>query len=255
LHVLLTEDNPVNQLVAVRLLEKYGHTVMTAENGKRALAILEEHSFDAILMDIQMPEMNGWEATQAIREREQTTGKHVPIIAMTAHAMKGDEERCLAVGMDAYLTKPVRTQDLLAVLGRIGAGRRDRNEIVPPRAAAKKSTSQVLDLGAALERLEGDRSLFEEVAQVFRTDCPRLIEEMRQAIAARNAAALKRLAHTLKGSSASVGALALSQTSGRIEKLAFSNDIEGAMQEYGLLEEEVSRALLALNWFSRNVTN
>ena len=254
LRILLTEDNPVNQVVAVRLLEKYGHTVMVAENGKRALAMLEEQSYDAILMDIQMPEMNGWEATQAIRETEKKTGNHVPIIAMTAHAMKGDEARCLSAGMDAYLPKPIRTQDLLAILDRISARRPEQAADAPAVLAEKTETSQVLDLAGALERLEGDRDLFEEVAEVFTRDCPRLLEEMRQAISARDSNALKRLAHTLKGSSASIGGQVLSQTSGHMEKLAYSNDLEAASKVFGAVEDEVHRALLALESVARKVT-
>src|SRR6202453_4689550 len=121
LRILLVEDNAVNQLVALRLLEKYGHTVGVAVNGRKALEELEKESYDLILMDVQMPEMNGWEATQAIREKEMSTGRHIPIVAMTAHAMKGDEERCLAAGMDAYLTKPIHTKELLTILDEIGS--------------------------------------------------------------------------------------------------------------------------------------
>jgi two-component system sensor histidine kinase/response regulator len=117
--ILLAEDNAVNQMLARRLLEKKGHTVVTANNGLEALAILETESFDAALMDMQMPEMDGFEATQAIREKERRSGKHLPIVALTAHAMKGDEERCLAVGMDGYISKPIRTQELFAILERL----------------------------------------------------------------------------------------------------------------------------------------
>jgi two-component system, sensor histidine kinase and response regulator len=120
LRVLLVEDNAVNQLVALRLLERYGHVVRVAVNGKKALEALETDSYDVVLMDVQMPEMNGWQATQAIRDKERTTGEHIPIIAMTAHVMKGDEERCLAAGMDSYLTKPIRVPELLAQLDGIG---------------------------------------------------------------------------------------------------------------------------------------
>jgi two-component system, sensor histidine kinase and response regulator len=119
LRILLAEDNPVNQMLARRLLEKKGHTVVIANNGLEALAFLEAESFDAALMDLQMPEMDGFEATQAVREREQATKKHLPIIALTAHAMKGDEERCLAAGMDGYISKPIRSTELFALLDRI----------------------------------------------------------------------------------------------------------------------------------------
>ena len=116
LRVLLAEDNAVNQKLAVRLLEKRGHTVFIAETGRAALGALETESFDLIMMDVQMPEMDGIEATEAIREHEKTTGKHIPIIAMTANAMMGDKERCLAAGMDAYVSKPIQIKELLAVI-------------------------------------------------------------------------------------------------------------------------------------------
>ncbi len=116
LRILLAEDNSVNQRLMVRLLEKQGHTVVVANNGREALAALEREGFDLVLMDVQMPEMDGFEATAAIRQREQMTGAHIPIIAMTAHAMKGDCERCLAAGMDGYVSKPVQTQALLAAI-------------------------------------------------------------------------------------------------------------------------------------------
>jgi CheY-like chemotaxis protein len=116
--VLLVEDTPVNQKLAVALLEKRGFGVTTAGNGKAALAALEREPFDLVLMDLQMPEMDGLEATSAIRDGEKSTGRHVPIIAMTAHALKGDQERCLAAGMDAYVSKPIRTSELFETIER-----------------------------------------------------------------------------------------------------------------------------------------
>ena len=119
LRILLAEDNKVNQLVAARLLEKRGHTVVIAGNGREALAALDEPGsggFDLILMDVQMPDMDGFEATGIIRAREKSSGAHLPIIAMTAHAMKGDEERCLAAGMDGYVSKPIQVEQLFATI-------------------------------------------------------------------------------------------------------------------------------------------
>jgi CheY-like chemotaxis protein len=116
LRILLAEDNAVNQLLATRLLERRGHSVTVAGNGKEALVALEKGSFDLVLMDVQMPEMDGFEATAAIREREKHIGNHLPVIAMTAHAMKGDRERCLAAGMDDYITKPIRPEELAEML-------------------------------------------------------------------------------------------------------------------------------------------
>jgi two-component system sensor histidine kinase/response regulator len=114
--LLLAEDNRVNQALASRLLEKHGYTVVIAENGREALLALDRESFDLVLMDVQMPEMDGFEATAAIRERERITGSRLPIIAMTAHAMKGDEARCLRAGMDGYISKPISAQNLFDTL-------------------------------------------------------------------------------------------------------------------------------------------
>jgi CheY-like chemotaxis protein len=116
LRVLLAEDNPVNQKLAVRLLEKRGHAVVAAGDGRQALAALAQEHFDVVLMDVQMPDMDGFEATAAIRDEEKTTGAHVPIIAMTAHAMKGDEERCLRAGMDGYVSKPIDAPSLFRTI-------------------------------------------------------------------------------------------------------------------------------------------
>jgi CheY-like chemotaxis protein len=116
LHILLAEDNPVNQRMALRMLEKAGHRVVVADNGLEALKALDEQSFDMVLMDVQMPYMDGFEAAAAIREKERGGSTHIPIIAMTAHAMAGDRERCLARGMDDYISKPVQVLDLLEMI-------------------------------------------------------------------------------------------------------------------------------------------
>jgi two-component system, sensor histidine kinase and response regulator len=244
LRILLVEDNAVNQLVALRLLEKYGHTVGVAANGRKALEELEKESYDLILMDVQMPEMNGWEATKAIREKEKLTGGHIPIVAMTAHAMKGDEERCLASGMDAYLTKPIRTQELLAVLD--GIGSQKAGPPVPLDTPSKKPTTDAIDLEAVLERLDGDRSLFQELTQVFKDDCPRIVERMRRAIVVHDAKGLEGCAHTLKGSSANIGALAVSQAAGEIERLASTDSVESTSVQFRVLQEELERAFSEL---------
>ena len=118
LRILLAEDNAINQRVALRILEKGGHTVGLAANGKETLQALEENGFDVVLMDVQMPEMDGLEAAAAVRQKERGGGRHIPIIAMTAHAMTGDRERCLAAGMDDYLSKPIRARELLAMVAK-----------------------------------------------------------------------------------------------------------------------------------------
>src|SRR5262249_54271245 len=116
LRILLAEDNEVNQMMAINLLQKWGHQVEVAGNGREVLAALDRQHFDAVLMDVQMPEMDGFKATAAIRDKEQSSGQHLPIIAMTAHAIKGDRERCLAAGMDGYVSKPIQSAELFAAL-------------------------------------------------------------------------------------------------------------------------------------------
>jgi PAS domain S-box-containing protein len=249
--ILLGEDNIVNQTVAVRLLEKNGHKVTVAENGVAALKALEQGSFDLILMDVQMPEMNGWEATRAIRIKEKTTGAHIPIVAMTAHAMKGDEEKCLEAGMDAYLTKPVHTRDLLAVIDRLvnsGAG-----DVTMPAQTSPAASVEALDLEAALARLDGDRNLFEELAQIFKSECPKIMAEMRRAISEGDVKALEHQAHSLKGSSAHLSASEVSRTAAEIESLARSGKIGEATELMKILESGIERLLLGLDSVMRKV--
>jgi CheY-like chemotaxis protein len=124
LRILLAEDNTVNQTLAIHILEKRGHTIVLAETGRQALDILERQSFDLVLMDVQMPEMDGIEATAAIRERERHRGQRIPIIAMTAHAMAGDKQRCLDSGMDGYVSKPIKTKELLDAINKFTPGSR-----------------------------------------------------------------------------------------------------------------------------------
>ena len=122
--ILLAEDNAVNQFLAVRLLEKAGHTVALALNGREAITALEQRSFDLVLMDLQMPEMSGYEATAVIRDRERLEGGHIPIVALTAHAMKGDRERCIEAGMDGYIAKPIKSSELYAIIEELLSARR-----------------------------------------------------------------------------------------------------------------------------------
>jgi CheY-like chemotaxis protein len=132
LHILLAEDNIVNQRLVVRLLEKHGHTTIVVNTGREVLAALDQQSVDLVLMDVQMPDMDGLEATAIIREQERQRGGHLPIIALTAHAMKGDQERCLASGMDDYISKPINAQTLSTAISRA------LNDVTPPDLYASK---------------------------------------------------------------------------------------------------------------------
>jgi two-component system sensor histidine kinase/response regulator len=194
LRILLAEDNPVNQKVGVKMLEKMGHQPTVARDGREAFAALEAANYDLVFMDVQMPEMDGLTATRKIREREKATGRHVPIIAMTAHAMKGDEQRCLEAGMDGYLTKPVSSPQVAEVIARIlGADRTPG----PKSQAEEKSAGW--DRTAALERVEGDAALLADLVQVFLEELPGQLDALQQGIAAADFEVIERTAHTLKG--------------------------------------------------------
>ncbi len=196
--VLLAEDNLVNRRVAVGLLTRRGHKVTAVTNGLEALAALDADTFDVVLMDIQMPEMGGLEATAAIRERERRTGAHVRIIALTAHAMTGDRDRYLAAGMDGYLAKPV---DRLALFAAI-------EESALPGADNMNGhdTTEIFGRDEMLERLGGDVDLGREIVSLFLEDCPARLDEIRTGIASGNAEAVRVAAHTLKGAAGNLGA-------------------------------------------------
>ena len=166
-------------------------------------------------MDVQMPEMGGFEATARIREQEQTTGRHLPIIAMTAYAMKGDRERCLEAGMDAYLSKPIQAQDLLrAVSEMAGIGRQDLQDDLLPAA------DLIMDRQGALDRIEGDEELFRELQDTFLEDSPRQAKEIENALARQDLGDVRKWAHTLKGSLGYLGAIQASSLAKRLERLA-----------------------------------
>ncbi len=225
--LFLVEDNPVNQLVALRLLEKERTQLSpVAANGRKALEALDKGSLRNCVNG-HSDAGNGWLGGHPNHpgEGESQRGGHIPIVAVTAHAMKGDEERCLAAGMDYYLTKPIRTPELLATLQQIENCKPASNANAAP--PAKTPPGHAIDLMAALERLDGDRALFDELVQVFAENCPKNIEAMRRAIVLGDAKGLEHYAHTLKGSSATVWApLRFLQAAGEIERMAISNGVE-----------------------------
>jgi PAS domain S-box-containing protein len=203
LHVLVAEDNPVNQRLVTGLLAKQGHRVVVVDNGAAAVQAVRGQPFDLVIMDVQMPEMSGLAATAAIRELERGTGRHVPIVAMTARAMKGDREECLRAGMDAYLAKPVESQQLYETVAAIASGTFPRSE---PFGAARQKESRRFDADAILKRMNGDRSLLIEMIEVFQKSGPELLRELRAAVDAGDPVAIHRLVHTLRGSVGHFGA-------------------------------------------------
>jgi len=227
-HVLLAEDNRVNQMLAVKILKKQGFTVVVAQNGREALAALEQESFDIVLMDVQMPEMDGFAAAAEIRRREEGTGRHIPIVALTAHALKGDLEACLAAGMDAYLSKPIHAQQLVEIIQRISS-------------PTPLSAGQVFDRGELLARVEGDRALLAELVELFREDSPRMLSAIRGPLAANDARGLESAAHVLGDSVRSFGAGAAFELAAALEKMGGDATFGDAEARLAELEREMVR--------------
>lgn len=203
LQILAAEDNRVNQRLLVRLLEKEGHTVTIVEDGEAAVAITGKQEFDIILMDVQMPNLDGLEATRCIRSRELATGKHVPIIALTAHAMKGDRERCLQAGMDAYVAKPVQKQELLHIMYQYIVP--SPGDLPEARGIQYEFDLDVFDLAKGLEYSAGDEAVLAELCELFLQDCPEFEQEIRQQIARGDTQAVAHTAHKLKTSVGTIG--------------------------------------------------
>jgi two-component system sensor histidine kinase/response regulator len=244
--ILLAEDNAVNRQLALQLLEKHGYIVVNATNGREALAVLEKEAVDVVLMDVQMPEMDGFEATMAIREREKRTGAHVPILAMTAHAMKGDRERCLAAGMDGYISKPIQTKELFETI---------EHHLPAQLAGEKKASAQqspaeeVFDVPAALQRVEGDAELLAELATLFEQESEQLLAKMNEAFAQHDSQALKQAVHALKGSVGNFAAMPAYAAALELERLAREGDRGQVEKAITVLENEITRLRPALEEF------
>jgi CheY-like chemotaxis protein len=235
LRILLAEDGLVNQKVAVSLLEQRGHEVMVANDGQEALAALERRSFDVVLMDVQMPTMDGLEATALIRRKEQESGLHTPIIAMTAYAMKGDRERCLAAGMDGYIAKPIRAKDLYAVVEGIVAGARGS----PAQDRGTAQNQETIDRASVLEQTGGSVETLRELVELFAKECPKLMSKMRDAITNNASSELQQAAHTLKGSIQIFGAKRPAAAALRLETMGRDRNLAGAEEAWAALIREI----------------
>ena len=240
LDVLLAEDNPVNQKLAVHMLQRFGHTVRLVENGREVLEAMEEQRFDVILMDIQMPEMDGVEATRRIREREARDGGFTPIVAMTAHAMVGDRERFLEAGMDDYVTKPISRDRLRSVLR--GIGRTPADEPQPePEVPDDDDQADSFDRSELMLRTEGDPELIRMLVDVFATDRPKLLGELESALDGGDADGVERAAHTIKGAVAIFGAEPARARAAKLEILGRDGDLDSARELHGELQSWVLR--------------
>jgi signal transduction histidine kinase/CheY-like chemotaxis protein/HPt (histidine-containing phosphotransfer) domain-containing protein len=264
LKILLAEDSLVNQKLASEMLKWHGHTVSVAGNGVEAIEKLNGGDpFDMVLMDVQMPEMDGFEATRAIRRQESVTGKHIPIVAMTAHAIKGDRQRCIDAGMDDYVAKPIRSSVLFAtiaqVMQRLEAEAPAADQAVAEEAAPEKPlvddssepsdapvTESPIDWKAALETMEGNQMLLQITAEAFLEEQPSLVRAVGEAIDQQDAAALKVAAHTLKGAIRYFGPLEAFEQAFRLEQMGTAGRVGGAEPLFEQLKRQVDRLVPAV---------
>jgi CheY-like chemotaxis protein len=247
LKLLLAEDGRVNQMVAIKLLEDRGHSVTVANDGREALEMFENETFDAILMDVQMPEMDGYQATEEIRKREEDSGSHIPIIAMTANAMKGDRERCLEAGMDDYVAKPVRSRELFSVLEKFGpakvANQPAETEI------AKKSTFDP----EVFRRNYADNHLMREMIELFAEDSADLLIAARAAIADADKVSLQSAAHSLRGLVGNFVAGRALKLTEKLDTLSRKGDLPKAGRALDECEREFARLQEALATFVKTL--
>jgi two-component system, sensor histidine kinase and response regulator len=249
LRVLVAEDNAVNQQVAVGMLERAGHSAVVASNGREALARLEQEPFDLVLMDVQMPELDGLETTAAIRARERATGAHLPIVAVTAHALKGDAERCLAAGMDAYVAKPLQPRELRAAIHRVTGG--------PPSTKGREASPVArpdrgpFDSALLLERVGGDLRALGSLVRTFRSDAPKKLAGIRRAVFASDARALQAAAHALKGAVSNFAAPAATEAAARLQRMGEGGEMSDAPSALAELERELAAVSTALDGLVR----
>ena len=265
-NILVAEDNPTNQKLVMLLLQERGHRVTMVSDGRQAVAKAMEGAYDVILMDVQMPEMSGFEATAAIRRHERDAGGHTPIVAMTAHAMAADRERCLAAGMDAYVSKPLRADELLGTIDRIGGQVRGDEPAgdspaqgdacppvappgpAPPGEEAVSPSGPLIDRQALLASVGGSETLLREVVSVFLTDTPKQVAALDAAIRARDASAIASSVHALKGSAGLFSKAGAYDAARALEQAARQGDLTGVEVAGEDVKREVSRLEHELRW-------
>jgi len=258
LRILVAEDNVVNQKLALRLLEQMGYRADVAANGLEAVEAIERQPYDLVLMDVQMPEMDGFEASREIARRW-PADRRPRIVAMTANAMQGDRELCLAAGMDDYMSKPIHVEELVAALersmGRESDPIRTEGSAVSAnqtRFAADRPSTQVLDQ-AAIDRLRTTMGtvFLDELLSTFVEDSQDLVSTMRRALGQKDADSFRRAAHSLKSNAASFGAMTLSTLAKDLEDLARSGSLDGAAPRVERLAGECERVMRALREIER----
>ena len=248
LRVLVAEDNPTNQTLVAALLEQRGHHVSMVGNGRLAVERAAQQPFDVILMDVQMPEMGGLEATAAIRAAERQSGGHVPIVALTARAMTGDREQCLAAGMDAYVPKPIRSEELFAAIDAIVGSPTSAAPTTPTtsgRPAAATGTGSV-DRSTLLANFGGRSDLVGRVIDVFLTDAPVMLARLGEATRTAHAADVAAAAHAIKGSAGLFSQGQAFADARALELRARDGDLSSAADGYQAIERSVSSLMQEL---------
>ncbi|MEE4358173.1 MAG: response regulator [Desulfococcaceae bacterium] len=257
LKILVAEDTLFNQKFIIRLLGKRGHEVVIAENGIKAVEALKEEVFDLVLMDVQMPEMDGFEATAAIRELEQENGRHIPIIAMTAHSMKGDREQCLEAGMDDYVSKPVSSEALFKAMRKLvpRMSANQETEKDSPEEEIPKISLPRFDKESLLRTFDDDISFLKECTDMFLEEYPRMLEEMRCFIDEKDGSGLRRTAHAVKGMMGNFQAVSAARTAYILEEMGKNEDFSNADSTFEKLRAEVADFGMFLSDFIRKEMN
>ncbi|HJP87383.1 MAG TPA: response regulator [Gemmatimonadaceae bacterium] len=258
LRILVAEDNAVNQKLAVSILERAGHEPTVVENGQLAVDAVQRGDFDLVMMDVQMPVMGGMEAARTIRGWETGTGGHIPIIAVTAHAMKGDREACLDAGMDAYLPKPIQSKKLLSLIRDLAGGPssehadENRSAVTGGSKSGRASHSNGdLDEEKLLVTVAGSRELAGELAQIFLRELSPRMKDIEDAIESDDAERLRFTAHALRGSAGSISATAVWSRAGTLEKIGGAGELSNARAEFDELKKAVSRLTNRLQKLAR----
>jgi CheY-like chemotaxis protein/HPt (histidine-containing phosphotransfer) domain-containing protein len=269
LHILVAEDTPFNQKFILRLLDRWGYQAVVVENGKKALEALNKNDFDIILMDVQMPEMDGLEAASEIRKSEKQTGGHIPIIAMTAHAMKDDRERCIEAGMDEYIPKPISSDMLFNAIQTLlpetiqestvfesvedtlwSADKEDLKAIQTPVPEATQEstvfesgedTSLSLDKEDLLYAFDHDWGFFKEAVEMFVGDYPLMLDTIRESLKTKDATTLKQTAHALKGMTGNFKGQAAAKAALNLEEMGRIGDFSGIEQKFETLVNELDK--------------
>jgi CheY-like chemotaxis protein/HPt (histidine-containing phosphotransfer) domain-containing protein len=278
----VAEDTPFNQKFILRLLDRWGHQAVIVENGQKALEAFNKDEFDIVLMDVQMPEMDGFEAASAIRESEKQTGGHIPIIAMTAHAMKGDRERCIEAGMDEYIPKPISSDMLLKAIQTLVPEATQESTVLetvedtpvsyekeelkaiqtPVSEATQESTvfETVEDTPLSYDKEEllyafdHDWSFFKEAVEMFVSDYPLMVDDLRESLKTKDAAALRQTAHALKGMTGNFKGQAAAKAALNLEEMGRIGDFSGIEQKFETLINELDKLeKMLLNLIEENI--